>query len=61
MKYMITRRAKRKDGKRHIMAKFATYEEARAFFERLNNKRTIYQICDGKYNVLIEKDGSENV
>ena len=52
--YYVTIKARRKNGKRHISAKFELYDMALKYAKRLSylNTRYIIEICDGRWNTL---------
>lgn len=59
--YYVTITARRKNGKRHIKAKFELYNMALKYAKRLYylNSKYIIEICDGRWNTLYTDGGKE--
>ena len=57
--YYVTIKARRKNGKRHISAKFELYDMALKYAKRLSylNTRYIIEICDGRWNTVYKEEG----
>lgn len=53
--YYITSTAKRKNAKRHIVMKSTDYAYIKKMFDLYDNNRYIYEICNGKWEVLESK------
>ena len=61
--YYVTITARRKNGKRHISAKFELYDMALKYAKRISyiNLRYIIEICDGRWNTVYayKEEGEE--
>lgn len=53
--FYVTIKAKRKNAKRHIITKYATFEEAYRFYNLMDNPKYIYEICNGKWETVAVK------
>ena len=59
--FYVTFTAKRKNAKRHIITKYATFEEAYHFYNMMYDPRYIFEICNGRWETVEKKGGEHNV